>query len=94
MIDHVEVIEKIEVKEEYIDSPAVIIYNDSKEAVTLTHRNLIAAASSLLIEYAAKTVEGLVESAAKETPFVKSEVQVLVFQSIKHVGYLVAGFLG
>ena len=54
MIDHVEVIEKIEVKEEYIDSPAVIIYNDSKEAVTLTHRNLIAAASSLLIEYALK----------------------------------------
>ena len=41
--------------------------------------------ASLLVEDAAQTVEGLVESAADEPSFVKSEIQFLVLKGIEHV---------
>ena len=40
---------------------------------------------SLLVEYVPEPVEGLVESAADDAAFVKSEVQLLVLQGIQHV---------
>ena len=33
------------------DSPAVIIYNSNNEPITISHRNLVAASSALVLEY-------------------------------------------
>lgn len=48
--DHV-VTEKLDVPEGLEDRPAVIMYNSNKEPITLTHRNIVAAASALVHEY-------------------------------------------
>ena len=38
------------------DAPAVIIYNSNNEPITITQRNIVAAASALALEYAVKCV--------------------------------------
>lgn len=43
--------EKLDVPEGLEDRPAVIMYNSNKEPITLTHRNIVAAASALVHEY-------------------------------------------
>ena len=43
--------EHLEVPEGLEDKTAVIVYNSMKEPVSLTHRNLVAAASALVKEY-------------------------------------------
>lgn len=50
--DHIVVVtEELEVPEGLEDQPAVIVYNSQKEPISLTHRNLVAAASALVKEY-------------------------------------------
>lgn len=33
------------------DQPALVVYNSNKEPIALTHRNIVAAASALVLEY-------------------------------------------
>ena len=42
---------KLDVPDGLEDRPAVIVYNSNKEPITLTHRNIVAAASALAREY-------------------------------------------
>lgn len=49
------------------DAPAVIVYNSNNEAITITHRNIVAAASALALEYAVKCVSLFVSTAGIPT---------------------------
>ena len=37
-----------------IKKPAVIVYNSRKEAIQITHENIVASASALILEYEIK----------------------------------------
>ena len=47
----VEVHTTLESRSDLRDAPALIVYNSNKEPIPLTHRNIVAAASALVLEY-------------------------------------------
>lgn len=51
MSDRIDVHPTLESRVDLRDKPALVVYNSNKEPIALTHRNIVAAASALVLEY-------------------------------------------